>query len=170
MSALIEAQRYARPCVTKLLGMRYRNDVDDVLQQAAINALRHAGDFRGDAQFRVWFTSIAKNAALMHLRANKRRHMVSIDGEAAWLAAQWESVGPSPERQAAQQELADEMNACIGELSDVLKVEALGWLGGESTGVNGTRKARRFRAKRELRAMLEGRWRHTMERSHDLPL
>ena len=52
-------------------------DAEDVLQDAYIEACRHAGGFRGDAQVSTWLTRIVVNAALMRLR-KQRTHPVLV--------------------------------------------------------------------------------------------
>ena len=48
-------------------------DAEDALQEAYLQAYRHIGDFRGDAQFGTWLTRIVINQALMRLRAGRAR-------------------------------------------------------------------------------------------------
>ena len=60
-----------------------RNDAEaeDALQDAYLEAYRHIGEFRGEAQLSTWLTRIVVTRALMRLRKEKKhRNVVSIDG------------------------------------------------------------------------------------------
>jgi RNA polymerase sigma-70 factor (ECF subfamily) len=52
-------------------------DAEDALQDAYIDAYRHAGGFRGDAQVSTWLTRIVVNTALMRMR-RQRTHPVLV--------------------------------------------------------------------------------------------
>ena len=54
--------------------LRSDDEVDDVVQQAYLNAYAHLDQFAGTAQFSTWLTRIAVNEALAHRR---RRGMPS---------------------------------------------------------------------------------------------
>ena len=57
---------------------------EDAVQEAYLEAFRHAGEFRGDAQVSTWLTRIVINQALMRLRRLKRdRVVVPFGGEGA---------------------------------------------------------------------------------------
>jgi RNA polymerase sigma factor (sigma-70 family) len=51
-------------------------DAEDALQDAYLEAYRHLGDFRGDAQLSTWLTRIVVNQSLMRLRRQKRERVV----------------------------------------------------------------------------------------------
>jgi RNA polymerase sigma-70 factor (ECF subfamily) len=51
-------------------------DAEDALQDAYLDAFRHMGGFRGDAQLGTWLTRIVVNQALMRLRRQKRDRVV----------------------------------------------------------------------------------------------
>jgi RNA polymerase sigma-70 factor, ECF subfamily len=51
-------------------------DAEDVLQDAYLDAYRHIGDFRGQAQLATWLTRIVINHALGRLRKLKRERVV----------------------------------------------------------------------------------------------
>ena len=51
-------------------------DAEDALQDAYLDAYRHIGEFRGDAQVSTWLTRIVVNQALMRLRRRKRDGVV----------------------------------------------------------------------------------------------
>src|SRR4029453_10375051 len=44
--------------------LRDDRDVEDVMQQAYVDAYQHLDQFRGDAQFSTWLTRIAVNRAI----------------------------------------------------------------------------------------------------------
>jgi len=57
---------------------------EDAVQEAYLEAFRHAGEFRGEAQVSTWLTRIVINQALMRLRRLKRdRVVVPFGGEGA---------------------------------------------------------------------------------------
>jgi RNA polymerase sigma-70 factor (ECF subfamily) len=49
---------------------------EDALQEAYLEAFRHSGTFRGDAQVSTWLTRIVINQSLMRLRKQKRDRVV----------------------------------------------------------------------------------------------
>lgn len=51
-------------------------EAEDALQEAYLEAYRHIGKYRGDAQLATWLTRIVINQALMHLRKQKRDRVV----------------------------------------------------------------------------------------------
>ena len=70
-----------------------RNDAEDVVQTAFINALEHLHGFRGEASFSTWITRICVNAALKVLRRRKSQPY-SLD---AATSEDEEGVIPHPE-------------------------------------------------------------------------
>jgi RNA polymerase sigma-70 factor (ECF subfamily) len=52
------------------------SDAEDALQDAYLDAYRHIGEFRGEAQLSTWLTRIVVNQALMRLRRRKRDGIV----------------------------------------------------------------------------------------------
>lgn len=68
----------------RILSVIYRitnnwQDAEDVLQESLIRAFGHIHTFEHKASFSTWFTSIARNTALMLLRKEKRSPRLSID-------------------------------------------------------------------------------------------
>lgn len=59
--------------------MRDEADAQDVVQSAYLNAFRAVDQFGGASQISTWLHSIVVNAALMKLRAKRRRPEESID-------------------------------------------------------------------------------------------
>jgi RNA polymerase sigma-70 factor, ECF subfamily len=69
--------------------------VEDLAQETFLEAYRHLPTYRHESSFRVWLLSIAKNEALMHLRAERSRRMretASFEATLSdWMADQMES-------------------------------------------------------------------------------
>jgi hypothetical protein len=59
--------------------LRTEEDARDAVQDAFLNAFRAAPGFRGEAKLATWLRRIVLNAALMKLRAAKRRSEVPLD-------------------------------------------------------------------------------------------
>ena len=59
--------------------LRNREDAEDAVQTAFLDALRHLDSFQGRSRFSSWFTRIALNAAFMRLRSARRRTEMSLD-------------------------------------------------------------------------------------------
>jgi RNA polymerase sigma-70 factor, ECF subfamily len=60
---------------TRMVGL---DDAEDVVQNAYIRALRHAGQFREEARRQTWVYRIVQRCALDHLRAQRRRPEVEL--------------------------------------------------------------------------------------------
>src|ERR1700723_3474032 len=58
---------------------RNRQDAEDVLQEAFLNAFTHMKNFEGRSSFSTWLTRIAINSALMILRKKRNCSEISID-------------------------------------------------------------------------------------------
>lgn len=147
---LLEACNKSRSNVKRLLGTRV-SEIDDVLQTACMKALQYAAKFEGKAQFSTWFYMIAKNEALMVHRSKHSRPFVE-------LPYNLQSNRPNPEDTQMLKCRNRELVECLNLLSPVLRREMLLWSSGEQSDSNDNScKARRFRARRELRVMLEVR-------------
>ncbi len=59
--------------------LRNREDAEDAVQTAFLDAFRNLNGFHGRSRFSSWLTRIAMNAALMRLRVGRRRRETSID-------------------------------------------------------------------------------------------
>ena len=58
-------------------------EAEDALQDAYLEAYRHIGEFRGEAELSTWLTRIVVTRSLMRLRSQKRhRNVVPISGRA----------------------------------------------------------------------------------------
>lgn len=98
-------------------------EIEDVMQQAYIQAFTHLDQFEGGAQFSTWLTRIALNEALQRLR--QRHRWVAIDGGDT--AAQEDGMKllqksePSPEQQAFGRELARLLETTVDALPDLYR-------------------------------------------------
>ena len=95
--------------------LRDDDEVEDVMQQAYLNAFQHLGQFAGDSQFATWLTRIAVNEALA--RRRKRARFIG-EGEDDVTISLVESTVPDPERQAAGAQLRELMEREIAALPD----------------------------------------------------
>jgi len=59
--------------------LRSREDAEDAVQQALLDAFRNLNGFQGRSRFSSWLTRIAMNAALMRLRVSRRERAISLD-------------------------------------------------------------------------------------------
>ena len=71
-------------CLPSLYRYAYRflgnkSDAEDAVQDALLAAYKHLNQFRRDAQFSTWLTTIVINCARMHLRKRSRYIHVSLD-------------------------------------------------------------------------------------------
>ncbi len=84
--------------------LRDEAEVEDVMQQAYVNAYLHLGQFAGRARFATWLTRIAVHEALARVRRRGRTKEVvmSDTGETEAAVA---SVRPDPEQEALAGEL-----------------------------------------------------------------
>lgn len=83
--------------------LRNREDAEDAVQQALLDAFRNLNRFQGRSRFSSWLTRIAMNAALMRLRASRRERAISLDemcetGEAQ-VRIHLVEPGPNPEEE-----------------------------------------------------------------------
>jgi RNA polymerase sigma-70 factor (ECF subfamily) len=99
--------------------LRHDDDVEDVLQQAYLNAYQHLDQFAGDAQFSTWLTRIAVNEAL----ARRRKLGTPFQqGEDQVTISLVDTKTPDPERQAASMELREVMENEVAALPDSYRV------------------------------------------------
>jgi len=91
-----------------------RNDaeVDDVMQDAYVNAFTHLSQFRGGARFSTWLTRIAVYEAFARLRKAKRFTQTSGEEE------EMEAVQPTPEDAASGRELRHVLERAIDALPE----------------------------------------------------
>ncbi len=75
-----------RPCERSIYFLllsilKNQTDVEDVAQETVIKVYQNLDKFRGDAQFRTWVLSIARNEGLGRLRKIGSRREDSLDAE-----------------------------------------------------------------------------------------
>jgi RNA polymerase sigma-70 factor, ECF subfamily len=59
--------------------LRNREDAEDAVQTAFLDAFRNLHGFHGHSRFSSWLSRIATNAALMRLRVSRRKRETSLD-------------------------------------------------------------------------------------------
>ena len=94
-------------------------DVEDVMQQAYLNAYKHLQQFTGNAQFSTWLTRIAVNEALA--RRRKHGHAFDEGGETTMLSLV-DSNTPDPEQQAVTSQLGKFMEEEVAALPDAFRL------------------------------------------------
>jgi RNA polymerase sigma-70 factor, ECF subfamily len=147
--------------------LRNREDAEDAVQTAFLDALRHLDSFQGRSRFSSWLSRIAMNAAFMRLRSSRRRTETSLD-EAFQVdtAAKFEVVEarPNPEQECSIKEARVLLAKAIDRLgplySEVLHMFHVQELSAKEAarilGVPvGTVKARLHRARSSLRRHLQ---------------
>jgi RNA polymerase sigma-70 factor (ECF subfamily) len=84
-----------------------REDAEDAVQTAFLDALRHLHAFQGRSRFSSWLTRIAMNAAFMRLRASRRKTETSLDEMVERENARLQVVEarPNPEQECSAKEL-----------------------------------------------------------------
>lgn len=83
--------------------LRNREDAEDAVQTAFLDAFRNLNGFHGSSRFSSWLTRIAMNAALMRLRVSRRKRETSLDvvtetGE-AWASSHLVETRLNPEQE-----------------------------------------------------------------------
>lgn len=150
-------------------------EIEDILQQAYLNAFAHLRQFEARARLSTWLTRIVINEACA--RQKKRRQFaVSVPADASQgaaysLAEQVESTLPSPEHQAYAGELSRELERAVDELPEQYRVVfMLRDVEGMSTAETGTAldlgdeavKTRLHRARAMLRRAVAERVGHSV--------
>jgi RNA polymerase sigma-70 factor (ECF subfamily) len=146
--------------------LRRDEDVEDVMQQAYVDAYRHLDQFRGTAKFSTWLTRIAVNRAIRSGRgARGGPQLVTPDGTDRAIE-QAPSPGLDPEHTMYGHELQTILESLIDQLPDPFRVVfVLREVEGLSTAETAeclsinedTVKTRLHRAKRLLRERLDRR-------------
>jgi RNA polymerase sigma-70 factor (ECF subfamily) len=75
---LVMPHRHALLRVTQRI-LRNREDAEDAVQTAFLDAFRNLNGFHGRSQFSSWLTRIAMNAALMRVRVSRRKKETSLE-------------------------------------------------------------------------------------------
>jgi RNA polymerase sigma-70 factor (ECF subfamily) len=98
--------------------VRDEHEVEDVMQQAYVNAFTHLRHFHGAARFSTWLTRIAINESLASV---KRRSTHCRFDEMAAPAESPLRVAEDPERHAVVSELRAHLEAAIDRLPDATR-------------------------------------------------
>jgi RNA polymerase sigma-70 factor (ECF subfamily) len=97
-------------------------DVEDIMQQAYINAFTHLHQFEERAQFSTWLTRIALNEAFARRRKAQRAGMSDEgEGNSGELMDTIESPLPDPERQAYARELHRVLEQAVDALPEAYR-------------------------------------------------
>jgi RNA polymerase sigma-70 factor (ECF subfamily) len=140
--------------------LRDDRDVEDVMQQAYIDAYLHLDQFRGTAKFATWLTRIAVNRALRSLRRGPE--LVTADETAVFERTAADRI--DPEHEMYGHELKAVLESLIEQLPDPFRVvfvmrEVEGLSTAETAACleinEETVKTRLHRAKRLLREQLD---------------
>ena len=142
-------------------------EVEDVMQQAYIDAYMHLDQFRGTARFSTWLTRIAVNRAIRRGQGERRQlALVSRDPDAGFAIEHAAAPGLDPEHAMYGHELKAVLESLVDNLPDAFRVvfvmrevEGLSTAEtAESLSINeDTVKTRLHRAKRLLREQLDRR-------------
>ena len=103
-----------------LRSLRNPEDAEDAVQEAMLSALKHIGQFNGNAQMSTWLTTIVINAARMEVRRRTRWQMQAIDeapkeGQLA-TAELLQDPSPTPEQALEQSQLREVVMKLIAGL------------------------------------------------------
>ncbi len=94
-----------------------REDAEEIMQDAFVQAYKNLSRFRGDSRFYTWMVRITINEGLMKVR-RRRFKEISIDDqtEESALACELEDRGPNPEQRYSQTELHGILETTIAQL------------------------------------------------------
>jgi len=95
--------------------VRDEREVEDVMQQAYVNAFTHLRQFNGSARFSTWLTRIAMNEALARVRRQGRYDSFDEESSNVELFTTL-NQSDNPERQALAHELRDLLEWAIDRL------------------------------------------------------
>jgi RNA polymerase sigma-70 factor (ECF subfamily) len=93
-------------------------EVEDVMQQAYINAFTHLHQFEDRSEFSTWLTRIALNEAFARRQKMQRLESFSVPGGDGASIEEVTSTQPDPERQAYAEELRRVLEEAIDELPE----------------------------------------------------
>lgn len=148
--------------------LKNRQEAEDVVQSCYANALAAIGSFEGRSSLTTWLTRIAINEALARKRTQERRRR-HLEAEGVQVLETYRerlakgSEAPSPEAEAAREQLRDLLERAIADLPENFRtVFVLHEIEGVSVedaadALNvptGTVKTRLMRARRKLQQAL----------------
>lgn len=147
--------------------LREDRDVEDVMQQAYLDAYTHLHQFKGDAQFATWLTRIAVNRAIRSGKGARRQlELITADIGNDLVIERAPAAGLDPEHTMYGHELKTVLESLLEELPDPFRIVfVLREVEGLSTAETAvslslkeeTVKTRLHRAKRLLRDRLDRR-------------
>jgi RNA polymerase sigma-70 factor (ECF subfamily) len=144
--------------------LRDPDEIEDVIQQAYLQAFLHLDQFGGAARWSTWVCRIAINEALARVR--QRGRFVPIDAASEEAMTDFERVSSDPERAAAGREFSHMVEQAIDGLPEIYRaVLIMREIEGMSTIEAATVldvepeviKTRLHRARASLRAVVENR-------------
>lgn len=97
--------------------LRDEAEVEDVMQQAYLQAYSNLKSFEGTARFSTWLLRIAVNEALMRLRKSARLRVVDEPSELEELPM----TTPGPEERAERRELAALLEQAVDALPELYR-------------------------------------------------
>src|SRR5262252_3102456 len=108
--------------------VKNETEVEDVMQQAYINAYLHLDQFEERSQFSTWLTRIAVNEAIGRRektknaeRLNERLDENRVEKNRGRVVDTFTSAQPSPEHQAYARELQRVVEQAVDELPDTYR-------------------------------------------------
>ena len=106
--------------------LKDETDVEDVMQQAYINAFTHLGQFEDRSQFSTWLTRIVLHEAFSRRRSAQRSELRGavephLDDDRGDFMDRFESPAANPERQAYSQELTRVLEAAVDTLPETYR-------------------------------------------------
>jgi RNA polymerase sigma factor (sigma-70 family) len=165
----LPCEEFSAPQMQKLFRTAYRitrnrEDAEDAVQDACLQAVVHLQDFDGRSKFSTWLTRIAINASLMILRKQRNARMVSLNsGDDFEESNEFQGLrdpAPDAEKRCLQKEretaLRDEINALSPALKGAVELAQLRECSlsetAETMGLSvAAVKGRLFHARRALR-------------------
>lgn len=142
------------------------NDCEDVVMDSFLKVWRALPGFRGDAKLKTWLCAVVRNCSLDYLRKRKKTiNFTPIDGNAENPAEKISaSPNDNPDRRAELEDLGEQMNRALTQLSDhhrttllMHEVDEMAYKEiAAATDVSiGTVMSRLFHARRHLRKLLK---------------
>jgi RNA polymerase sigma-70 factor, ECF subfamily len=103
-----------------------KHDAEDAVQDALLSALKHLGQFRGEARLSTWLTTIVLNCARMQLRKRPRQIHLSLDSrlgeeQGYLLADMLVDSRPNPEEECHESWLNARLSESAARLSPILR-------------------------------------------------
>lgn len=123
LDAFVEAAEKHR---TQLLWLAqriapYREEAEDIVQEALLRAFRSLAQFRGDAQMGTWLRAIVQNTARDWLRNQKGRACLSMEqthpADGSTVQLDFPHPGENPEQRCEREEMEWLLRREIGKLS-----------------------------------------------------